>query len=161
MRKWDEKLMTADKVPAFYKWFIDDGFGIWIGTAPELEAYSIHANSIHENIQVDLRYSPHSIVFLDTTVRMRNGHIYTDLYVKPTDKQLYIRKDSCHPPSSKRSLAYGLGLRIRRFCEQEGDYNKHRNDLKLQLRRRGYSGKFVEGQLQKVDALSRTDLLEK
>ncbi|KAH3772142.1 hypothetical protein DPMN_173478 [Dreissena polymorpha] len=35
---------------------------------------------------------------------MRNGHLYTDLYVKPTDKQLYIRKDSCQPPSSKRSL---------------------------------------------------------
>ena len=104
--------MAAYKVPAFYKRFIDDVFGIWIGTAPELEAFTIHANSIHENIQVDLRYSPHTIVFLDTTVRMRNGHIYTDLYVKPTDKQLYIRKDSCHPPSSKRSLAYGLGLRI-------------------------------------------------
>ncbi|KAH3821923.1 hypothetical protein DPMN_123691 [Dreissena polymorpha] len=79
----------------------------------------------------------------------------------PTDKQLYIRKDSCKPPSSKRSFAYGLGLRTRRICEQEEDYKKHRNDLKLQLRRRGNSGKFVEGQLQKVDALSRTDVLGK
>ena len=67
MRKWDEELMSANKVPAFYKRFIDDGFGIWLGTARELEAFIIHANAIHENIQVDLRYSPHSIVFLDTT----------------------------------------------------------------------------------------------
>ena len=93
-------------------------------------------------------------------VSLEDGHIYTDLYVKPSDKQLYLYSASCHPPNTKRGLAYGLGLRIRRICEKEKDYERHRQELKLQLRRRGYSGKLIEAQLQKVDKLDRNELLE-
>ena len=67
---------------------------------------------------------------------------------------------SCHPPNNKKGLAYGLGLRIRRICEKETDYAKHRQELKTQLRRRGYSGKLIESQLQRVDRLDRSELLE-
>ena len=87
-------------------------------------------------------------------------YIYTDLYVKPSDKQLHLYSASCHPPNTKRGLVYGLGLRIRRICEKEKDYVRHRQELKLQLRRRGYSGKLIEAQLQKVDKLDRNELLE-
>lgn len=159
MRKWDEQLMAAEKIPVFYKRFIDDGFGVWTGSVEDLQSFARHANSIHPNIKVDLRYNAHSIEFLDTMVKLENGHVYTDLYVKPTDKQLYLRKNSCHPPNTKKSLAYGLGLRIRRICEKEEDYQKHRADLKSQLRKRGYSGAFIENQLQKVDRLDRSELL--
>ena len=86
--------------------------------------------------------------------------IYIDLYRKPTDKQLYLRNDSCHPSHTKKSLAYGLGLRLRRICEKDNDYYKHRTDLKKQLRKRGYSGKLIEQQLQKVDKLEREKLLD-
>ena len=89
-----------------------------------------------------------------------NGHVYTDLYRKPTDKQLYLRNDSCHSSHTKKSLAYGLGLRLRRICEKDNDYCKHRADLKKQLRKRGYSGKLIEQQLQKVDKLEREKLLD-
>ena len=60
----------------------------------------------------------------------------------------------------KKSLAYGLGIRIRRICERDDDYFKHRSDLKKQLRKRGYSGKLIEQQLQKVDKMDRGKLLE-
>ena len=158
MRKWDEQLMAASKTPVFYKRFIDDGFGVWIGSLEELEAFAQHANSIHQNIKVDLQYSTESIEFLDTLVKIENGHIYTDLFVKSTDKQLYLRNNSCHPPSTKKSLAYGFGFRIRRICEKEEDYTKHRAALKTQLRKHGYSGAFIENQLQKVDTLDRSKL---
>ena len=39
------------------------------------------------------------------------------------------------------------------------DYQVHRRELKVQLRKRGYSGKDIEKQLQKVDTLKREDLL--
>ena len=61
---------------------------------------------------------------------------------------------------TKKSLAYGLGLRLRRICEKDNDYYKHRADLKKQLRKRGYSGKLIEQQLQKVDKLEREKLLD-
>ena len=73
---------------------------------------------------------------------------------------LYLRQDSCHPSHTKKSLAYGLGIRIRRICERDDDYFKQRSDLKKQLRKRGYRGKRIEQQLQKVDKMDRGKLLE-
>ena len=99
---------------------------------------------------VELRYDPKQIVFLDTLVKLEDGHIYTDLYIKPTDKQLYLNSSSCHPSNTKKGLAYGFGLRMKRIYEKEEGYKKHRQDLKIQLRRRGYSGKLIESQLGKV-----------
>ena len=159
MRTWDDELMKAQKTPIFYKRFIDDGFGIWIGTGQELEEFARYANSIHGNIQVELRYDTNKLEFLDTWVKLESGHVYTDLYIKPTDKQLYLRQTSSHPPNTKKALAFGLGVRVRRICEKEDDYRRHRGRLKTQLRRRGYSGSFVEKELQKADGLNRDDLL--
>ena len=161
MRKWDEELLKYTKAPLFYKRYIDDGFGVWDADLDSLLKFTEHANGIHKNIRIELRWSRSSIEFLDTLVKLENGHIYTDLYSKPTDKHLYLRENSCHPPHTKKSLAYGLGIRIRRICEKDEDYNKHRRELKQQLRKRGYSGKLIEQQLKRVDALDRDDLLKR
>ena len=66
LRKWAEKLMMADKIPAFYKRFIDDSFGIWTGNVKELEELAAYANKIHQNSKVELRYSRERIESLDT-----------------------------------------------------------------------------------------------
>ena len=66
----------------------------------------------------------------------------------------------CHPSHTKKSLAYGLGIRLKRICEKDTDYYKHRADLKKQLRKRGYSGKLIESQLKRVDKMEREKLLE-
>ena len=160
MRKWDEKLLEYQRKPLFYKRYIDDGFGIWDGDLKSLMDFKDYANSIHTNIKIQMRWSKDQVEFLDTLVKLDNRHVYTDLYVKPTDKQLYLRNDSCHPSHTKKSLAYGLGIRLKRICEKDTDYYKHRADLKKQLRKRGYSGKLIESQLQRVDKMEREKLLE-
>ena len=81
MRKWDENMFTAPIQPAFYKRFVDDGFGVWTGTKTELKEFAAFANTIHKNIKVELRYHERHIEFLDTLVKIENGHIYTDLYI--------------------------------------------------------------------------------
>ena len=72
---------------------------------------------------------------------------------------IYVQKNSNPPASVKKSLPYGLGIRIRRICSRESDYIKRRKELKSHLRKRGYSSRFIEGQLQKVDKIDRSDLL--
>ena len=93
-------------------------------------------------------------------MKLEEGHIYTDLYIKPTDKQLYLNSSSCHPWNTKKGLAYRLGLRIKMIYEKTKDYQRHRADLKVQLRKRGYSSKLIETQLQKVDRLESPQLLQ-
>ena len=99
MRKWNETLFTAPIQLAFYKRFLDDGFGVWTGTETELKEFAAFANTIHKNIKVELRYHKRQIDFLDTLVKIENGHIYTDLYIEPTDKQLYLNSSSNQPPA--------------------------------------------------------------
>ena len=105
------------------------------------------------------RHSSKTIEFLDTIVILEKGQIFTDLYTKPTDKHIYVDRKSNHPLSVKKSLPYGLGIRLRRICSRESDYLKRRQELKLYLRKRGYSSAFIERQLVKVDKLKRSDLL--
>ena len=161
MRTGDEKLSEFPISPLFYKRFIDDGFGIWTGRVDDLQDFAKYANSIHENINIEMKWSKEKIEFLDTLVKIENGRIVTDLYRKPTDMQLYTRHDSCHLSHTKKNLPYGLGLRLKRICTREEDYKKHRAELKSQLHKRGYSGKKIERQLQRVDMLKREDLLQK
>ena len=86
----------------------------------------------------------------------------TDLYTKPTDKHLYVIWESSHTANVKKAIPYELGLRLKRICSKEEDYRRHPGELKNHRRNRGgYSGRFIEGQLQKVDKLERKQLLEK
>ena len=160
MRSWDEKLARFPLQPFLYKRFIDDGFGIWEHGQEALEQFYKHANSIHPNIKVELRYSAERIEFLDTMVIIDGDRIETDLYTKPTDKHIYVQSKSNHPKSVKKSLPYGLALRIKRICSRERDYLKHREELKAHLRKRGYSSRFLEFQICKVDKLERSNLLQ-
>ena len=92
-------------------------------------------------------------------VILEKGQIITDLYTKPTDKHIYVDRKSSHPLSVKKSLPYGLGIRLRRICSRESDYLKRKGVLKSYLRKRGYSSTFIESQLVKVDKMDRSDLL--
>ena len=75
------------------------------------------ANSIHDNIQVDLRTSTKTIEFLDIQVNLDNENkIHTDLYEKENDGHIYLHNTSCHPKRTKQKIAYGLGIRARRIC---------------------------------------------
>ena len=65
---------------------------IWDADLNSLLRFTEHANNIHENIKIELRWSRSCIEFLDTSVKLENGHIYTDLYSKPTDKHLYLKR---------------------------------------------------------------------
>ena len=160
MRQWDDELGKFQNQPMLYYRYIDDGFGIWLHGEESLKEFQNYANNIHPNINVELRYSSDKIEFLDTMVILENGHIITDLYTKPTDKHIYVDRKSSHPSNVKKSLPYGLGIRLRRICSRDSDYIKRRGELKSYLRKRGYSSKFIETQLTKVDRLKRSDLLQ-
>ena len=61
---------------------------------------------------------------------IREGKTETDLYVKPNDRHLYEKSTSNHPTNVKKAIPYGLGVRIKRICSNEHDYQKHRKALK-------------------------------
>ena len=89
--------------------FIDDGFILWRGTQTQLETYITHLNTLHPTIKFTANYNfeTKTVIFLDTTVTIKNGTITTDLYRKPTDRIQYLLPSSCHPSK------HPLGLNIK------------------------------------------------
>ena len=57
-----------------------------------------------------------SIAFLDIKVSLRNGKVFTDVYVKPTDCPQYLHYLSVHPYHTKKSVIFSHTLRISRLC---------------------------------------------
>ena len=55
--------------------------------------------------------------------------------------------------------SYGLAFRLKRISSKDDDYQREKKRLTQQLRKRGYPGKLIKGQLAKVDTKRREDLL--
>ncbi|XP_052223979.1 uncharacterized protein LOC127839634 [Dreissena polymorpha] len=160
MGAWETELFSkSSKHPIAFFRFVDDVWGLWTHGLEALKTFHAVANEIHPRIQLELRYSTEQLEFLDTMTSIRKGRLVSDLYTKPTDRHLYLHMDSSHTESRKKAIPYGLGVRLKRICSEETDYKKHRDEIKEQLQKRGYNGRFVETELKKVDSKKRENLL--
>ena len=81
------------------------------------------------------------------------------VFTKPTDSKAYLHFQSDHPQHTKRAIPHGLGVRIKRICSKEGDYERHREDLKFRLVEREYPEHLVEAELNRVDRKNRKNYL--
>ena len=57
---------------------------------------------------------------------------------------MYLNKNSNHPESTKKAIPFGLGLRARRICSTEENYQIQRKKIKSNLRKRGYLYNDIE-----------------
>ena len=85
----------------------------------------------------------------------------TTLNKKPTDRENYLHAKSAHPLSLKKSIPYSQALRIKHVCSTFGEYKKHSNDLVKRFMEKGYKENISCNQIEKVDNLERTTLLNK
>ena len=58
-------------------------------------------NSRVESMNFTLEWSKEKVNFLDTTVKIVNNSLVTDLYSKPTDSHNYLLYNSSHPQRCK------------------------------------------------------------
>ena len=56
-----------------------------------------------------------TLIFLDTSVYLKNGQIQADLYTRPTDTHQYLDTRGCHPCHCKTAIPYRQALRLRRI----------------------------------------------
>lgn len=153
-------MTITDKLPLEYFRYVDDVWGLWTHGIESLKTFHELGNNLHPRIKLELRYSAEKLEFLDVMTKIQNGILITDLYTKPTDKHLYLHKNSSHPESTKKSIPYGLALRAKRICTNESTYKQHRENIKTQLQKRGYEDRHIETELNKVDSKERSDLLQ-
>ena len=94
--------------------------------------------------------SQNSVDFLDLKVSLKDGAIFTDLLIKPTDGHQFLYYKSSHPNHIKNSITYSQALKISRLCSSQNDLNAHISNLKDWFLARDYPQKVVSEQIDKV-----------
>ena len=114
-------------------------FFIWEHGEESLEKFLNKLNSFHPTIKFTAEYSKEAINFLDVSIRLVEGELMTDLFVKPTDTHQFLDPSSSHPYHCKKGIPYSQALRLNRICSDNESFDKRCDDLEGWLMERGYN----------------------
>ena len=161
MGKLEKSILDSSPLkPTYYRRFIDDIFMIWPHSETELDRFLSHMNEANESIKFTHEKSLEEIVFLDVAVykrpdenTMNNDQVHTlhtKTHIKPTNKQLYVYKNSHHPPGAGKGIIIGEAIR---FLRTNSEF-KHFSDImmkhKRNLAKRGYNKTEINRHLTKI-----------
>ena len=86
--------------------------------------------------------------------------LYTTLYGKPTDTDLYLHYISSHHVPSKPKGPYGQFLRLRHICTCDKDFQHSAEKLVSYYIKRGYPEKALRKHYSRASKYSQDELLE-
>ena len=116
---------------------------------------------LYSTIKITAGYSKEKVNFLDVNIKLIEGELKTDLFVKPTDSHQFLDPTSCHPYHCKMGIHYIQALRLKRICYNNETFDQHCNDLEKWLMERGYNEKMIRKLILGPREHSRNDLSEK
>ena len=145
-------LKTQEKTPLVWFRYIDDIFYIWTHGKVHLEIFLQELNNFNPDLKFTYDSNEKEIQFLDFKVKLNEGKISTDLYIKTTDRHQYLHFRLSHPNHTKRSIVYSQGLQVKVICSKKEDFLKHMRETKLWFLKRGYPENIVEQELGRVES---------
>ena len=115
MADLEEEILNAfEEKPVIWWGYIDDILFVWEHGEESLEKFLNKLNAFHPTIKFTAEYSKEDINFLDVNVRLVEGGLMIDLFVKPTDTHQFLDPSSFHPYHCKK------GIRFRRMVNRKG-----------------------------------------
>ena len=86
----------------FWKRFIDDVLGLFKGNEAEFEEFVEWLNSIMKGVvKFKSNFSTEKVEFLDLIISKEEGKLKTNLFIKPSNLQLFLDFKSNHPKHCK------------------------------------------------------------
>ena len=163
--KYEELLFKSDQqlleLIILWKRYIDDVFMLFGGTEDQCQELVDWLNSLMPGvIKFKFQYSKKKIEFLDLEIRIENGRIETNLYVKPFNLQLFLDYSSNHPQHCKEGIVYSQALRVIERCSKVEDLEKNLDILAKKLSERNYPDSLIKEKFEKAKKLSRTEILK-
>ena len=135
---------------------------VWPHSEEELDQFLTHMNRANESIQFTSEKSTKEIVFLDVTVYKEKNKtdnnsrdvdtctLQTKTYIKPTNKQLYVRKGSYHPKGTDKDITVGEAIRYLCTNSDPNNFSSMLMQHKRNLIKRGYSGGEINRHLRNI-----------
>ena len=105
-----EFLKTQERTPLVWFRYIDGIFFIWTHSKEHLETFLQELNIFNPDLKFTYELNEKEIPILDLKVKLIEGKISTDLYIKSADRHQYLHFNSSHPNHTKRSIVYSQGL---------------------------------------------------
>ena len=91
---------------------------------------------------------------------IENKKLETNLFIKPSNQQLYLDFFSNHPQPCKEGVVYGQALRILERCSKPEDAETHLKDLESKLKERNYPEKLIKSKFSEAKKRPRGDLIQ-
>ena len=110
-------------------------------------------------VKFKFEFSYQKIQYLDLEIFLKDGKLGTDLFVKPTNKQLYLDYSSSHPDHCKEGIPYSQALRIVERCATPTDRDNHLSHLQKKLEERNYPTELIQKQFSRAKKKDRRELI--
>ena len=164
MGDYEDKVFSSQNnlldLVLLWKRFIDDIFLLFKGSRAECELFLDWLNSLMPGvINLKCTFSEDTLEFLDIKIKIRNGRLETELYVKPTNLQLFLDYNSNHPAHCKDAIVYCQALRVVERCSELGSAQPNLDNLRSKFTDRGYPVDLVERQFEKAKSKDRKSLI--
>ena len=117
-------------------------------------------NTLWPGLEFTYEWSNKTIKFLNVEILITKEGLETNLYVKPTNPQLYLHYTSAHPPHVFKAIIYGQALNIKMICSKEEFVRDNLQNLKEKLENRGYPSEIIREEFNRALLLERADLLK-
>ena len=154
-------LSQAPLKPSFYKRYIDDILIYWPHSELQLNDFLFSMNTFHPSIKFTSEISHERISYLDLNIYkgpnfLSSRKLDIETHIKPTNRQAYIHANSYHPPGVSKGVALGEMKRYLRTNSRVETFNTFKAKHKVNLRKRGYSHKFINHFTNQVKFLDRS-----
>ena len=97
--------------------YIDDIFFIWEHGEESLRDFIDQVNLLHPTIKFTAEYSKEEVNFLDLNIKLIDGKLKADLFVKPADTHQFLDPTSSHSYHCKKGIPYSQALRLNRSAQ--------------------------------------------
>ena len=148
-------LLTQPHKPLVWLRYIDDVNGKQL-----LENFLSNINKHHNTIKFTATLSREEVIFLDTRVYIKEGHLETDLHVKDTDTHQYLHATSCHSLCCKTAIPLSQALRLKRICSTNEYFEKRTQELAEHLSAGSYNIKALKEDVRKASSINRKECLQ-
>ena len=103
MADFEEKMLESfDKKSMIWWRYIDYIFFIREHCKESLNIFREQGNMFLSTIEFTAEYSKKEVNFLDGNIKLIDGELKTDMFVKPTDTHQFLDPTSCHSYHCKR-----------------------------------------------------------
>ena len=93
-----------------------------------------------KKIQCTMEVATETLVFLGLKLKFdkESKRISVDVFAKNTDSFTYVLPSTCFPKNNTENIHKGVALRLRRICDSDEKFEKHRAEYQNYLTARDY-----------------------